>query len=165
MDRNATRGCGRVGFRKQGPMRRNALACDGQGVCCFGCPTDAKRSTNVSYIPLALRAGAELFTAAKMTRVIVEAGQARGVVAKTADGHRLTVRANAVVIACGSIMTPLVLGAQGLGNRSGQLGKNLSIHPACGALAEFDEQILPWKGIPQGYAIEELHEEGILYEG
>ena len=43
------------------------------------------------------------------------------------------------------------------------LGKNLSIHPACGVLAEFAEQILPWKGIPQGYAIEELHEEGILY--
>jgi choline dehydrogenase-like flavoprotein len=100
-----------------------------------------------------------------MTRVIVESGVATGVVAKTADGHALTVRAKAVVIACGSIMTPLVLGAQGLGNRSGQLGKNLSIHPACGALAEFDEQILPWKGIPQGYAIEELHEEGILYEG
>jgi choline dehydrogenase-like flavoprotein len=58
-----------------------------------------------------------------------------------------------------------VLGAQGLGNRSGQLGRNLSIHPACGALAEFEEQIVPWKGIPQGYAIEELHEEGILYEG
>ena len=48
---------------------------------------------------------------------------------------------------------------------SGQLGKNLSIHPACGALAEFDEQIMPWKGIPQGYSIEELHEEGILFEG
>ena len=159
------RGCEALGFTRHGPLKRNAPACDGQGVCCFGCPTDAKRSTNVSYVPLALRAGAELFTATKMTRVIVESGVATGVVGKTADGHTLTVRAKAVVIACGSIMTPLVLQAQGLGNRSGQLGKNLSIHPACGAIAEFDEQILPWQGIPQGYAIEELHEEGILYEG
>jgi choline dehydrogenase-like flavoprotein len=159
------RGCESLGFTKHGPLKRNAPACDGQGVCCFGCPTDAKRSTNVSYIPLALRAGAELFAAAKMTRVIVEGGRARGIVAKTADGHVLTVRARAVVIACGSIMTPLVLDHQGLGNASGQLGKNLSIHPACGTLAEFDEQILPWKGIPQGYSIEELHDEGILYEG
>src|SRR5262249_58956756 len=108
---------------------------------------------------------AELFSEAKMTRVIVEGGRARGIVAKTPKGHALTVRAKAVVIACGSIMTPLVLQQQNLGNRSGQLGKNLSIHPACGALAEFDEQILPWKGIPQGYAVEELHEEGILFEG
>jgi choline dehydrogenase-like flavoprotein len=159
------RGCDKLGFTRHGPLRRNAPACDGQGVCCFGCPTDAKRSTNVSYIPLALRAGAELFSSTKMTRIIVEGGQARGIVGRTEDGHTLTVRARAVVIACGSIMTPLVLGAQGLGQASGQLGKNLSIHPACGVLAEFKEQILPWKGIPQGYAIEELHEEGILYEG
>jgi choline dehydrogenase-like flavoprotein len=159
------RGCEALGFTRHGPLRRNAPECDGQGVCCFGCPTDAKRSTNVSYIPLALRAGAEVFTGARVTRVIVDGGRARGVVAMTSDGHMLTVRARSVVIACGSIMTPIVLAAQGLGGRSGQLGKNLSIHPACGALAEFDEQILGWKGIPQGYAIEELHEEGILYEG
>jgi len=159
------RGCDALGFTRHGPLKRNAPDCDGQGVCVFGCPTDAKRSTNVSYVPLALKAGAELFTGAKMTRVLVESGAAAGVVATTHDGHTLTIRARSVVIACGSIMTPLVLGQQGLANRSGQLGKNLSIHPACGALAEFDEQILGWKGIPQGYGIEELHEEGILFEG
>ena len=159
------RGCDAIGLTRHRPLARNAPECDGQGVCCFGCPTDAKRSTNVSYVPLALRAGAELFTRAKMTRIIVEGGRARGVVATTHDGHSLTVRAKSVVIACGSIMTPLVLARAGLAGRSGQLGKNLSIHPAAGALAEFDEQILPWKGIPQGYAIEDLHDEGILYEG
>jgi hypothetical protein len=162
------RGCNALGFTRHGPLKRNAPECDGQGVCCFGCPTDAKRSTNVSYIPLALKAGAELFTACKMTQVIIEDERARGVIAttQTESGHRtLTVRAKAVVIACGSIMTPITLGAQGLANRSGQLGKNLSIHPACGLLAEFDEPILPWRGIPQGYSIEELHDEGILFEG
>jgi choline dehydrogenase-like flavoprotein len=159
------RGCDKLGFTRHGPLKRNAPACDGQGVCCFGCPTDAKRSTNVSYIPLALRAGAEIFTGAKVTRILVEAGRARGVVAHTATGNTVTIRARSVVIACGSIMTPLVLGAQNLGARSGQLGKNLSIHPACGVLAEFEEQILPWKGIPQGYSIDELHDEGILFEG
>jgi choline dehydrogenase-like flavoprotein len=159
------RGCDALGLTRHHALARNAPDCDGQGVCCFGCPTDAKRSTNVSYVPLALRAGAELFARAKMTRIIVEQGRARGVVAKTPDGHALTVRAKAVVIACGSILTPLVLARQKLAGRSGQLGKNLSIHPAAGALAEFDEQILPWKGIPQGYAIEDLHDEGILYEG
>jgi choline dehydrogenase-like flavoprotein len=159
------RGCDALGFSRHGPLARNAPDCDGQGVCCFGCPTDAKRSTNVSYVPLALRAGAELFTSAKVTRVLVESGRAHGVVARTEDGHTLTVRARAVVLACGSILTPLILARHGLGATSGQLGKNLSIHPASGALAEFDEQILGWKGIPQGYAIEDLHDEGILYEG
>ena len=158
------RGCDAIGLVKHGPLRRNAPACDGQGVCCFGCPTDAKRSTNVSYVPLALRAGAELFTSAKVTRIVVEGGRATGVVARS-GAHRLTVRARAVVVACGAILTPLLLAAQRLGGASGELGKNLSIHPATGAIAEFAEEILPWKGIPQGYSIEDLHEEGILYEG
>jgi choline dehydrogenase-like flavoprotein len=159
------RGADALGFTHHHPLQRNAPECDGQGVCCFGCPTDAKRSTNVSYIPMALRAGAELFPGAKVHRIIVEEGRARGVVARTEDGQVLTVRGRAVVVACGSLLTPLVLERQGLGGSSGQLGRNLSIHPACGALAEFDEEILPWKGIPQGYAIEDLHDEGILYEG
>jgi choline dehydrogenase-like flavoprotein len=159
------RGANALGFTRHHPLQRNAPACDGQGVCCFGCPTDAKRSTNVSYIPIALRAGAELFPGARVHRILVEGGHARGVVARTQDGHELTVRARAVVVACGSLLTPLLLERHGLGGASGQLGKNLSIHPAGGALAEFDEEILPWKGIPQGYAIEDLHEEGILYEG
>ncbi|HWO24825.1 MAG TPA: GMC family oxidoreductase [Kofleriaceae bacterium] len=159
------RGANALGFTRHKPLLRNAPACDGQGVCCFGCPTDAKRSTNVSYVPLALRAGAELFPGARVQRILVEDGRARGVVAETEDGHVLTVRARAVVAACGTLMTPILLERQGLGTASGQLGKNLSIHPAGGALAEFDEEILPWKGIPQGYAVEDLHDEGILYEG
>jgi len=159
------RGCASLGFTQHGPLRRNAPACDGQGVCCFGCPTDAKRSTNVSYVPLALRAGAELFPGVEVTRIIIEGGRARGVVARGGDGSVLTVHARAVVVACGTIMTPLLLGAQQLGTASGQLGRNLSIHPAAGVLAEFDEQILPWRGIPQGYSIRDLHDEGILFEG
>ncbi|HEY0481538.1 MAG TPA: GMC family oxidoreductase [Kofleriaceae bacterium] len=159
------RGADSLGFTRHGPLRRNAPACDGQGVCCFGCPTDAKRSTNVSYIPLALRAGAELFPGVRVSRIIVEGGRARGVVAQGSDGRVLTVHARTVVVACGTIMTPLLLGAQQLGGASGQLGRNLTIHPAAGAIAEFDEPILPWRGIPQGYSIEDLHDEGILFEG
>lgn len=159
------RGCNALGFKRHGPLKRNAPACDGQGVCVFGCPTDAKRSTNVSYVPLALKAGAELFTNARVTRIVVENGTATGIVATSPSGKQLTVRARAVVVSCGAFGSPMLLARQGLAQRSGQLGQNLSIHPAAGALAEFSETISPWMGIPQGYGIEELHEEGILFEG
>jgi hypothetical protein len=158
------RGCKALGFTKHGPLKRNAPACDGQGVCCFGCPTDAKRSTNVSYIPLALKAGAELFPGAKVTRILLDGGRATGVVAQTTR-HTLTVRARAVVVACGAIYTPLLLARQRLGVGSGWLGKNLSIHPAAGCLGELDELVQCFKGIPQGYSIEDHLDEGILYEG
>src|SRR5437879_8424069 len=67
------RGCDALGY-KHGPLKRNAPACDGQGVCCFGCPTDAKRSTNVSYVPMALEAGAMLFTGLRVDEILVENG-------------------------------------------------------------------------------------------
>ena len=57
------------GYR-YGSLLRNAPGCDAQGVCCFGCPTDAKRSTNVSYVPLALQHGAMLYHHARVTRVL-----------------------------------------------------------------------------------------------
>ncbi len=162
------RGCDRLGYRRHKALSRNAPGCDGQGVCCFGCPTDAKRSTNLSYVPMALRAGAELFCGVKARRILTESGRAAGVEASVAGGETartLTIRARAVVVACGSIMTPVLLQENGLCGRSGELGKNLTIHPAMGSLALFDEDISGFRAIPQGYAIEEFHDEGLLYEG
>lgn len=164
------RGCDRLGYQHK-PLRRNAPDCDGQGMCCFGCPTDAKRSTNVSYVPLALRAGAQLFHNARAETILTENGRAAGVVAHTVDANgegragTLTVRARIVVVACGTLNTPHLLEKSGLANSSGALGTNLSIHPALVANAVFDEEIAGYNAIPQGYAIEEFHDEGLLYEG
>lgn len=159
------RGADALGFKRHLPLKRNAPDCDGQGVCCFGCPTDAKRSTNVSYVPRALKAGAELFTNVRAQRVIVEGGRAVGVVARAKNGRTVTVRARAVIVACGTLITPTFLMRNGLGDQSGQLGRNLSIHPATGLIAVMREKVESWKGVPQGYAIEDFHEEGLLFEG
>jgi choline dehydrogenase-like flavoprotein len=159
------RGCDALGY-KHLPLRRNAPECDGKGVCVFGCPTEAKRSTNVSYVPLALKAGAHLFSGARVERIVTDGGRAVGVVARAVGGAaRLTVRARATIIACGTFYTPVLLDGSGLGRGSGQLGKNLSIHPATATMAWFDETIQGYNSIPQGYAIEEFHDEGLLFEG
>jgi choline dehydrogenase-like flavoprotein len=160
------RGCDVLGYAHRA-LRRNAPDCDGQGVCCFGCPTDAKRSTNVSYVPMALRAGAELFTGVKVTRILTEGGRATGVRARVAGEapRTLTVRARAVVVACGTLATPVLLARSGLCAGSGQLGRNLSIHPAAAGVALFDEDISGFNAIPQGYSIDEFYDEGLLFEG
>jgi len=115
-------------------------------------------------VSLALRAGAELFHGCAVERIVVADGRAAGVVAR-AGAHRLTVHARAVVVACGALLTPVLLHNNGLCGSSGELGGNLSIHPAAGCMAQFDEPINGWNGVPQGYAIEEFHEDGILFEG
>ncbi len=167
-----TGGVGRVVARgaealgmKHGPVHRNAPDCDGQGVCCFGCPTGAKRSTDASYVPAALERGAQLVTAARVDGIDCVAGRARGVTARLGSGRRLRVKAEAVVVAGGTLMTPLLLHEAGVCKGSPALGKNLTIHPACKTFARFDEAIDMASAIPQGYAVEELAEEGIMYEG
>jgi choline dehydrogenase-like flavoprotein len=170
------RGAQRLGFR-HAPLRRNAPECDAQGVCCFGCPTDAKRSTNVSYVPMALHAGANLLVGAHAERLIIEGGRAVGVEAVArfpkpgtqTTRPRFRVRARAVVVACGSLSTPVLLMSDPVARhvlkRSHALGEHLTIHPAAGVFAVMRELIHPAKGIPQGYAIEEFHDEGLLMEG
>lgn len=162
--RVVSRGADRLGLSHH-PLRRNAPGCDGQGVCCFGCPTGAKRSTDRSYVPAALEKGAELVAGARVDAIHVVSGRARGVRATLASGRTLEVDAEAVIVAGGALMTPVLLKKNGLCKASGWLGKNLSIHPAGKVIALFDERIDMARAIPQGYAIDSYAEEGLMFEG
>jgi choline dehydrogenase-like flavoprotein len=144
---------------------RNAKGCVGSGVCAFGCPTSAKQHVGQVYVPKAWEAGATTFTGCKARRLVVEEGRARGVEATTAGGGRLRVHCDKVVVACGAIHTPLLLRRNGLGERSGQLGRNLSIHPATAVRALFDEVVDMSRGVPQSFYIDEFAADGIMFEG
>jgi choline dehydrogenase-like flavoprotein len=48
---------------------------------------------------------------------------------------------------------------------SGELGRNLTLHPATKVFALMDEEVDGWKGIPQGLHSEALIDEGIKFEG
>jgi len=162
------RGCEALGWA-HGPLRRNAPGCDGQGECFFGCPTEAKRSTDVSFVPAAVGAGASVYTHARVEEILTDSGRATGVVARATreDGSRaeLRVRATVTVLACGALHTPALLLANQLAGGSGQLGRNLTIHPASHAWARFDEEIHGYHAIPQGYGVDALVDEGIRMEG
>ncbi len=162
--RVVARGCDVLGYSHY-PLRRNAPGCDGSGVCDMGCPTDARRSTNVSYVPAALRSGAALYTGVRADRLLLENGRIVGLEGRAAGGRRVTVRARATVLACGTLMTPLMLQRQGLDRGLPHVGKNLSIHPATIVSALFDEEIRGYSAIPQGYCVDEFQREGILLLG
>src|SRR5205823_12796953 len=82
-----------------------------------------------------------------------------------ATGRRLRVRAGATVVSCGTLITPALLQREGLNKGRRHLGRNLSIHPASTVSALFDEDILGYNAIPQGYCIDEFQREGILPMG
>jgi hypothetical protein len=70
-----------------------------------------------------------------------------------------------VVVACGAIHTPLFLQGCGLGLGSGELCRNLAIHPATAVRALFAEEIDMARGVPQSYFVDEFADEGIMLEG
>ena len=134
-------------------LDRNAKGCVGSGVCAFGCPTGAKQHTGVTYMKWAKAAGAQVFSGVRARRV--ERGQV------LADG--LTVTADRIVVAAGTMHTPGLLRASGIRHR--ELGRNLSIHPATGVWALMDEEVDMAKGVPQSYCVDEFADEGLLFEG
>jgi choline dehydrogenase-like flavoprotein len=156
------RGCNRLGW-SHFAVPRNASDCRGEGFCQFGCASGARRSADQTYVPGALKKGALLITQLRADEIIVEQGQAVGVKACSVEKNRsFEIRARKVVFAGGAIATPLFLMKQGLCNSSGQVGRNLSIHPSTGVTGLFDENIDAHRYIPQGYGCDEFLDEGML---
>jgi choline dehydrogenase-like flavoprotein len=144
-------------------LDRNAVGCQGSGVCAFGCPTGAKQHTGQAYMKAAHAAGATTYSCSRARRVTFRHGRATGVEATTRGGGRLTVTADTVVVAAGTMHTPLLLAASGVAGP--QLGRNLSIHPATAAWALMDERVDMARGVPQSYCVDEFASEGIMLEG
>ncbi len=149
-DRILERGCRALGWHVD-VIPRNVRGCKQGlecGYCGYGCRHGAKASTAATYLADAAQAGARLVVRCEVDRVVTQAGRATGVVARVrrADGTTvaLTVRARAVVVACGSIYTPALLTRSGLSNAA--IGRGLRLHPATAVAGIFPERVEPWTG-------------------
>jgi choline dehydrogenase-like flavoprotein len=60
------------------------------------------------------------------------------------------------------VQTPALLARSGLKSRSGQLGRNLTLHPNAKVIAFFDEEVTGWHGVHQAFQVREFAAEGIL---
>lgn len=152
----ARRGFQRMGI-KSDFMPRNAPACGGCGTCQTGCPTGAKASSDLNWLPRALRAGARLFADTRAEHIDVRDHRARGVQATLYHPEtrsplaELHIQADRVLVAAGAINSPMLLQRQDLANSSRQVGKNLRVHPTSAVLARFEEDVRLWSGVTQGY--------------
>lgn len=133
---------------------RNATGCPNGlecGYCGYGCRQDAKNSTAKTYLADAIAAGARIVVRCDVERVLSEGSRAVGVIGtvRRPDGRavRLTVRARAVVAACGALHTPALLTRSGLTNAL--IGRGLRLHPVSAVAGYFDERVEPWSGMLQ----------------
>jgi len=111
--------------------------CINLGHCTPGCAQGAKASTDITYWPLAIRAGVELRTRCRVREITVnEDGMASGAIYYDKDVVEQFQPAEVVIIACNGVGTPrLLLNSvssrfpDGLANSSGLVGRNLMLHP------------------------------------
>ncbi|MCQ8279998.1 GMC family oxidoreductase [Acetobacteraceae bacterium KSS8] len=135
--------------------RGNSPPCVYRGFCRVGCSTNAKQSQLVTYIPRAVRAGAEIRDLAMVGRIEVDAtGRATGVHYHR-DGVWRFQRARNVVVAGYAIETPrLLLNSatdrfpDGLANSSGLVGRYLMTQSNQAVWGEMEEEVRWNKGPP-----------------
>jgi len=148
-------------------------ACEKSG-CLFGCPTEAKRGTMLSYVIPAVLLGAELFYDARAIRVLLQK-TSQGVVCEgvefvASDGEMRQIRAKITVLALGSLNTPQLLMNSNLQAYAGdspslgQIGRNMAVNTAKMVFGKFDEILDNYLVKPLPAHCLDLVPEGILFE-
>ena len=135
--------------------RGESPSCVYRGFCRVGCSTNAKQSQLTTYIPRAVRAGAEIRDLAMVGRIEMGAdGRATGV-HYIREGRWRFQRARNVVVAGYAIETPrLLLNSatdrfpDGLANSSGLVGRYLMTQSNQAVYGELDEEVRWNKGPP-----------------
>ena len=161
------RGAARMGYGLA-PMRRNVVGCRGSSRCNFGCPHLAKLSVDRTYLVRARARGALVVSDCRVDRVRIAGGRAAGVEGRLLDEGgrargRVRVDAPRVVIAASALFTPILLQRSGVGRWSGQVGRNLTLHPAVRVAALFDEIVDGWKGAQQSAYADAFQAEGLTF--
>lgn len=165
------RGARALGLDHHGIIPRPAPGCRGSDECVIGCPTDAKRSMALSYLPRAVAAGARLF--ARVRVVGVKAGPGGGrrwrVLGQVLDPAtrqpvgRVTVHCRHVVLAGGALHTPYLVPPVGSREARKHLGRHLHVHPSLDVGGELPEEVRGWRGVLQSYYVED-YAHGVLLE-
>lgn len=163
------RGCAELGIRTA-PAANAALsqkyfqeeigwraACTNRGFCQAGCSIGAKSSMDVTYIPMALRYGAEVRAECFVIGFEFDAHKKITAVVYRQNDETKKQRCENVFLCAGAIETPRLLLMNDLANSSGQVGRNFMANTGVQVWGVFEEEIYPHKGIPGALISEDTH--------
>ncbi len=154
-------GAARLGWAAEA-MPRNVRSCANLGLCNLGCPTGAKQSTLLTYLPRAERAGARLLAQTRAEQIEVRDGAVRAVeatrlVTDTPDRPlRVRIETPRVCLAAGVLGTAAVLLRSGLGHAGLSPGQRLQFHSSVSVSARFPEPVHAYYGPSMAYAVTEF---------
>ena len=138
---------------------RAAKDCKYTNSCSIGCPTGAKQSTLVSYLPRALEAGAKIFSDCRVIKVNHSKGSAYSVTAEITKNdikQKIEVKFDYLVIAGGAIQTPHLLNKSRMSRNA---GKKLEFHMNVKVIARLKDSVYAEKGTMFPVQIHEFENE------
>ncbi len=131
-------------------------ACVNCGYCHQGCRVGAKSTMDVTYLPQAVLAGAEIRPDCFVHDIERDsAGNITAVVYRR-DGRDERQACRAVFLCAGAIETPRLLLHWNLANGSGQVGRNYMAHVATQVWGTFDAEMRCHKGYPSSLITEDF---------
>ncbi|TNE90319.1 MAG: hypothetical protein EP330_08340 [Deltaproteobacteria bacterium] len=152
-------GAARLGWAGE-RLHHNSVGCVQCGFRHLGCSYTAKQSTNLSYVPRALAAGAALHSETAVHHLERRDGQWH----VHSDKEELV--AEHVVLCAGIVHTPTILLRSGI-----SAGEGLQFHVQTVAWGDFEDRVDQHAGIPMSYGVMEFSDvyghtgPGYLIEG
>jgi len=132
--------------------QRNTNSCVGCGSCFRSCDIGAKNSTDMTFIPAAIKNGAQVFSNFKADKILFKGDKAIGVEGiiisefYKAKGS-FKIEAENIIISAGALHSPWLLHRSGIKNKN--IGQHLKIHPIVPMQARFKKNMDSFNGVPQ----------------
>jgi choline dehydrogenase-like flavoprotein len=150
---------------EDGVVEANIKGCLGTGYCNIGCAYGKKLSALDNILPRAQREfgeGVRIFSECLAEHIETKRGRATAVVCRLADGRRLRVAANTVVVSGGALASSLLLQRSGLGGRG--VGTGLSFNVGAPLTADFPEELNSYDGLQITHGFRPAGEDQLILE-
>jgi choline dehydrogenase-like flavoprotein len=132
-------------------------ACTNRGYCHQGCRNGAKASMDVTYLPAALKCGAEIREECFVHGVERDGtGRVTAVLYTDKAGLQQRQTTAHVFLCAGGVETPRQLLHWGIGNSSGMVGRNFMAHISTQVWGTFPTETRPYKGFPASLITEDF---------
>ncbi len=136
-----------------GSLRQACVSC---GACHQGCRNAAKTSMDVTYLPSAVAAGAEIRAEAMVHDIERDQRGRIAAVVYRQQGVERRQKCRAVFLCAGGVETPRLLLHLGIANSSDQVGRNFMAHLATQVWGRFDAEMRCNRGYPSSLISEDM---------
>lgn len=153
-------GAKKMGWRTE-QVPRAAKGCTYINCCSTGCPTGAKQSTLVTYLPRALKAGAKIFSDCRAIKIKHSNGFAYTVVAEVLNNKmckKIKIKFKNLIVAGGAVQTAHLLRRSKISKLA---GKNLQFHMNVKVISRLKEPVNAEKGTMFPVQVHEFEKEDV----